>query len=354
MVIPMNKRKAIIIVLLVTILLLIIGASCFFIYNLSPVGTNENLITYELKAGTSKVQVAEDLKAKGLIRNAFVLKIYMFFNSDLNLQAGIYEFQESMEPINMLKKMDRGDVKNDRITVTLIEGRRLKEYVKNISDKLEITEADLLNQLSNKSYLQELIEKYWFLDESILNQEIYYPLEGYLFPDTYEFREKNTASEIIEKILNHTKEKLDPYKEQIELSNFTVHQILSMASIIELEAVNENDRNTVSQVIYKRLEIGESLGMDVTTYYAVKKEMGSGLTTTDLATVSPYNTHARNKSMAGKLPVGPICNPSLMSINAVFNPTDTDYLFFYADIKTGIVYFSRTYEEHLRIQKEIG
>ena len=94
--------------------------------------------------------------------------------------------------------------------------------------------------------------------------------------------------------------------------------------------------------------------MDVTTYYAVKKSMGAGLTLSDLKTNSPYNTSEMNSSMKGKLPVGPICNPSIMSINAVLNPSDTDYLYFYADIKTGIVYFTKTYEEHLAIQKEIG
>ena len=151
-----------------------------------------------------------------------------------------------------------------------------------------------------------------------------------------------------------TNEKLMPLKESIENSNYSVHEILSMAAIIELEAVSESDRQTVSQVIYKRLKEGMSLGMDVTTYYAVKKEMGTGLTKTDLTTISPYNTHASNTSMFGRLPVGPICNPSLMSINAVFNPTDTDYLYFYADIKTGMVYFTKTLEEHKKIIKEVG
>ena len=353
MVKKMNKKKTGIIV--ITLLILII-ASCigFYVYGLMPVNKSEEVITYQLKSGTSKLELADDLKENGLVRSSIALKIYLFLHQDLNLQAGVYELKGNMKPQEMLDKMDQGNVKNDTMTITLVEGKRANEYIKNISEKLEITEEELNTQMHDENYLTSLIEKYWFLDNEILNEELYVPLEGYLFPDTYEFKEKSTASEIIEKILNHTAQKLEPLKEQIENSDYTVHEILSMASIIELEAVTEEDRNTVSQVIHTRLSMGKGLGMDVTTYYAVKKEMGSDLTLTDLKTVSPYNTSELNSSMAGKLPVGAICNPSFISIQAVLNPTDTDYLYFYADIKTGMVYFTRTYEEHVAIQKEVG
>lgn len=94
-----------------------------------------------------------------------------------------------------------------------------------------------------------------------------------------------------------------------------------------------------------------SLGMDVTTYYATQKEMGDVLTYSDLVSGNPYNT--RNTNKIG-LPVGPICNPSLESIEAVFEPSDTDYLYFYADIKTGLVYFAKTSAEFNQIIKEVG
>lgn len=349
----MNKKK-IGIIIITMIILIVVGCVGFYFYGLMPVNKIEDVITYQLKSGTSKLQLADDLKSKGLVRSSLVLKIYLFLHQDLNLQAGTYELTDSMKPQDILEKMDNGNVKNDTISITLVEGKRANEYIKTISEKLEITEEELTNQMHDEQYLASLIEKYWFLENDILKEELYVPLEGYLFPDTYELKEKSTASEIIEKILNHTAQKLEPLKEQIENSDYNVHEILSMASIIELEAVTENDRNTVSQVIHKRLAMGKGLGMDVTTYYAVKKEMGSNLTLTDLKTVSPYNTSELNSSMAGKLPIGAICNPSLMSIQAVLNPTDTDYLYFYADIKTGMVYFTRTYEEHLQVQKEVG
>lgn len=348
----MNKR--IFLTILCILLVLFIGFGSFFFYGLSPKDKNSENVIFTLKSGTSKITLASDLESSGLIRSAFVLKAYLLLHNNMNLQAGTYELNSSMSPKEILKKMEKGEIKNNSVTVTLVEGRRLKEYLLIISDKLNIDHTELQTKLSDETYLKSLIEKYWFLDESILNKELYEPLEGYLFPDTYEFKENSTIIEVIEKILNHTEQKLNPLKEVIENSNYSVHEVLSAAAIIELEAVTENDRNTVSQVIQRRLEKKMGLGMDVTTYYAVKKEMGDSLTLTDLKTISPYNTSEMNATMAGKLPVGPICNPSLMSIKAVLNPTQTDYLYFYADIKTGKVYFSKTFEEHVNVQKEIG
>lgn len=348
----MNKR--ILITILSIILVLIIGLGSFFWYGMSPKSKEAEIKLFSYKSGTSKLELADSLEKEGLIRSGLVLKAYLFLNRNMTLQAGTYELKASMSPKEMIDKISKGDVKNDSISVTLIEGRRLKEYIETISQKLNIPENELTTKLSNKDYLNTLIQKYWFLDESILNEELYYPLEGYLFPDTYEFLEKNTIEEVIEKILNHTEQKLNTVKEAIEQSKKSVHELLSAAAIIELEAVTESDRNTVSQVINSRLAKNMGLGMDVTTYYAVKKVMGDNLTLTDLKTISPYNTSEMNASMAGKLPIGPICNPSLMSIKAVLNPTNTDYLYFYADVKTGKVYFSKTFEEHVQVQKEIG
>ncbi|MCI8394818.1 MAG: endolytic transglycosylase MltG [Bacilli bacterium] len=350
----MNKKKIILWVFLGVVLTSLLGTAAFYYYGMSPKDQNSELREFVLSKGTSKLSLVEKLEQEGFISNALVLKAYLFFHSELNLQAGTYELSSNMAPKDILKKMSQGEIKNDSTSVMLVPGRRLKEYVEQIASKIEITENELWNQMSDQTYLRELITKYWFLEDSILNTDIYYPLEGYFTPDTYTFYEHSTAKEVIEKILNQTENKLEPLKDQIQSSNFSVHEILSMASIIELEAVNENDRKTVSQVIQKRLSMKKGLGMDVTTYYAVKKDMKEGLTLSDLKTVSPYNTSEMNSSMAGKLPIGPICNISVMSIRAALEPTDTDYLFFYADVKTGKVYFSKTYEEHVAVQKEIG
>lgn len=351
--INMTKMQKRLLILCTIVFILSLSAGAFIYFGLQAKKDNKEVI-FTLNSGTSKLTVAEKLEEAGLIKSNLALKAYLFFHTDMNLQAGTYDLNSNMTPVEILEKIARGEVKNESVSVTLVEGRRLTEYVKNIAEKLKVTEEALLNKMSDKEYLQTLINKYWFIDETILQEELYYPLEGYIFPDTYQFLENSTTEEIIEKILNHMEQKLEPIKEKINASEYSTHEILSMAAIIELEAVSENDRNTVSQVIYKRLQKGQGLGMDVTTYYAVKKEMGAGLTLSDLKTQNPYNTSEMNATMKGKLPIGPICNPSFMSINAVLNPSDTDYLYFYADVKTGMVYFTKTYEEHLAIQKEIG
>ena len=121
-----------------------------------------------------------------------------------------------------------------------------------------------------------------------------------------------------------------------------------MASIIENETMYDEDREVVSQVIYKRLDLNISLGMDVTSYYGVQKPLNEEITKSDLNDRNPYNT--RPLDFIG-LPVGPICNPSEASIKAALNPSDTDYVFFYADIKTGKLCFALDNNEFEACQK---
>ena len=123
-----------------------------------------------------------------------------------------------------------------------------------------------------------------------------------------------------------------------------------MASIVEKEAVDTEDRKTVSQVIYKRLELNMNLGMDVTSYYGAKKDLKEALYAADLSDDNPYNT--RNENLIG-LPAGAICSPSLDSIEAVFNPSATDYIYFIADVNTGKIYFANSYEEFLQFKNEL-
>ena len=140
-------------------------------------------------------------------------------------------------------------------------------------------------------------------------------------------------------------------KEKIENSKYSIHEILSIASIIEMESSHVEDRKDVASVIYNRLKNGMAIQSDVTTYYAIKVDMGErDLYQKELDTYNPYNT--RGPNMEGKLPVGPISSVSKTSIEAAIEPNNTDYLFFVAD-KTGNVYFSKTASEHNEIIREL-
>ena len=332
--------------------LFLIAFTTYYFISLSPIDkNNKKEIVFVVESGASKVDIAKKLEDVDLIRNDKTAIIYMFFNNDLNLQAGTYSLNKSMSVSEILNKFKTGDIKVNTISLTLIEGKRLKNYVEIISQNYNYTEDEIIEVINSHEFLEEMINKYWFLTDEVLNDNIYYGLEGYILPDTYELLSSYSIKDIFIKLLDYTEIKLEPYKEQITKSNYSIHEILTMASIIELEANSESDRKTVSQVIYKRLASNMSLGMDVTTYYATQKEMGETLTYADLVAGNAYNT--RNTNMIG-LPVGPICNPSNVSINAVFNPSDTDYLYFYADIKTGLVYFAKTSSEFNQIIKEVG
>ena len=204
-----------------------------------------------------------------------------------------------------------------------------------------------MNKLSDKEFLEDLIEKYWFLTDDILNDKLYYALEGYLYPSTYQFSQDASIEDIIGKMLDAMGNVLGTYKEQIENNETSIHEVLTMASIVELEGANSNDRKGVAGVFYNRLHSGWSLGSDVTTYYAAKVEMSErDLYQYEIDEVNDYNT--RPAAMAGKLPIGPICSPSLNSIKSSLEPEEHDYYFFVAD-KNKKTYFTKTNTEHQEI-----
>ena len=185
---------------------------------------------------------------------------------------------------------------------------------------------------NNKKFIDKKIAEYWFLTDSIKNSKIYYPLEGYLFPDTYAFLNKDVScEEIVDTMLREMGKKLDLYKEQINNSEYNIHELITLASIVELEGASADDRAGVAGVFYNRLKDGWVLGSDVTTYYYLKiddfKQSLNGnknLYTCDNA----YNT--RCTSFVG-LPVGPISNPGISSIEATINYKKHNYYYFVAD-----------------------
>lgn len=345
----MSKKTKIIITIsaIAVVIAFIVG---LIIYSFSPITKKDEEVIFTIKVGTSKVDIIDDLKESNLIKSKLAAYSLVFIGNS-NLQAGTYKLNRNMSLGEIINKLESGDIYRKTFSITFIEGKRLAYYIGQIADKLEVESEEIIKIISNKEYLNKLIEKYWFLTDDILNEDLYYPLEGYLYPSTYEFYSDSTVEAVIEKILDTTAIKLEPYKEKLEKSGMSVHDVLAMASIIELEAVSKSDRQKVSQVIYSRLDKNWSLGMDVTTYYGVQKEMGETLYKSELNDNNPYNTRLTSKK---GLPVGPICNPSIESIDAVFSPSNTDYMYFYADIKTGIVYFAKTTEEFTNLIKEIG
>lgn len=336
------------------LIVIFLGTAIYVFTSLKPADPMADPIVFKIESGTNKIEIVNHLKKSGLIRSKFATLVYVFMHPGLNLQAGNYEISASQSTDAIIEKIADGDIINvvQTVQITFVEGKTFEDYAKLLAKNFDIPEEDLKNKIKDKEYLKELINDYWFLDESILNDELYYSLEGYLAPDTYEFYKTADANQVIRKLLDQTGDRLEPYKDSIKASGYTVHEILALASIAEKEGNTYEDRTKISQVLFKRLELGKGLGCDVTTYYAVHKSLKEPLYYTDLETKSPYNTSERNKDMAGKIPVGPICNPGESSIKAILNPANTDFLYFVADVETGKIYFAKDYNEFLEYKNE--
>ena len=319
----------------------------------NPVNTdNPKETIIEIKKGTKTEDIVKELKQNELIKNELATKIYIKLNGIKGLQAGKYNLSQKMSLNEILSTISSGKIFDETINITFNEGKNMRWIAKEIASKTNNTEEDVFNLLKDEDYIDGLIEKYWFLSEKIKDSNIYYPLEGYLFPDTYKFKNKDvTVKEIFETLLNNMDKALTDVKEQGKATGKSVHEILTIASIIELEGNDEEARKGISSVIYNRLKKNMSLGSDVTTYYAMQVDMGErNLLSSELKTDNPYNT--RGPNMNGKLPIGPIASPSKISIQAAVSPSDTSYLYFVSDTN-GKIYFTSTYEEHQKMIKDL-
>lgn len=344
----MKKLRNIAMILFFSIAILLTVFCCLYNYNLTPVDKNDDTkIEIIITSGTSVKQIGKLLEEKDLIKNSNFFYMYCKIYKVNDMKATTYQLSRSMSLEEIIEVLREGNGYNpDEITITFQEGINMRKVAKIIAENTNNTEDDVFTLLKDEKYLDSLIDEYWFLTDEIKNKKIYYSLEGYLFPETYNFKNKDvTVKEIFKKMLDQTNSILTPYKSVINGSKYTLHELLTLASIVELEGVNTNDRNGIASVFYNRLENNWSLGSDVTTYYGAKVEMNErDLYTSEINAINDYNT--RPAAMAGKLPVSPVSNVSEASIKAVLYPVDSDYFYFVAD-KYGTVYFTKTYKEHL-------
>lgn len=342
-------KKKLMIILIISILLIVFLITGSFIWYKNSISGDKNRneqIIIEVGEGSSVNTVGTLLEKEGVISNAFAFKIYTKSNNKNKLIAGKYCFSPSMSFDEITRILEEGEIyKGDEIRFTYVEGKNIRWLASKIDELTNNTEEAVYTLLADEEYLDKIIEKYWFISEEIKDENIYYALEGYLFPDTYIFENKDVPVEdIFSKMLNKMDNVLEEYKEEIQNSNITVHQFLTIASMVELEGVHDEDRAGIASVFYNRLHRGMSLGSDVTTYYAWKIDMGDrDLTYQELNTYNPYNT--RGPNMEGKIPIGPIASVSKASIEAALRPEETENLFFVAD-KNGKVYFTKTNAEH--------
>ena len=222
------------------------------------------------------------------------------------------------------------------------EGITMRDIATVISNNTNNSYDSVIEKSNDIEYIDSLIKKYWFITDDIKNDSIYYKLEGYLFAETYRFDNKDvTVEEIFNKMLDHTNKVLEPFKKDIEKNSLNIHQILTLASMIEEEATGDlEQRKNIASVFVNRINRGMALGSDVTTRYALKIDNPKqALSAAQYQTKSPYNTRLQDGSMNGKLPVGPIATFSKVSLEASIYPNKTNYIYFIANIKTLETFF---------------
>ena len=345
----MNKKRIFIILGIVLSLLIILIGSYFLM--LKPVTTKDETITFTVNKGDSKQVVINNLKDANLIKNKFATLVYIVLSGKKNLQAGTYELGRNLSTQEIITALENGDiiaVKKPTVKVLFKEGLTVKNYMEILSENTDLEYDSIIKEINDKDFLKSLINDYWFLTDDILDEKIYYPLEGYLFPETYDFYKDTTLSQAVRRMLNITEKKLNDIKDEINNSEYNIHEIMTIASIVEKEVKTYEERTMAVQVINKRLQNNASLGMDTTSLYGVGKEVGvDAITTSDLNNSNPYNT--RLVTFIG-LPIGPICNPGLTSIKAVLNPADTDYYYFLAD-SNGVTHFAKNDKEWAELKR---
>ncbi len=330
----------------------LIGAFGYYQLENRPVDKNSKAnVEITIPEGMTTTRIARLLKEKNLIRSEFFFKVIIKFNKS-SLKAADYLLSKHMSTTEIIEALGKHSNYNpNEINLTFKEGERITTYADIVGKETDNTAQDFLATSKDKTYLLELINKYWFLTDEILNENIYYPLEGYLAPNTYRFKDKKvTSKEIIEKMLDQTETELDSYKKEIEENeDYTFHQLLTLASIAQLEGTDEQSMKMIVGIFMNRLDAHMNLGSDVTTYYGLQVPMDRDLSAAEFNTPNAYNTRVLSMT---DLPAGPICNPEAVALRAALEPKASDYFFFVAD-KKGKVYYTKTTEEHLKKVQEI-
>lgn len=269
-----NNKTILIVVISIIAAMLIIGLIFLGIYNngLSPVskkGEGKDIKLLVEKGDTVK-GIAKLLKEKGAIKDENIFNLYTKITRKSSFKQGRYKFNTENDVKTIVEKLVKGDVNKEEIKLQLLEGKTMTDLAEVVEKVTVNTKEQFLNKMKDKEYIKKLSEKYWFIDyDTVINKDIYYPLEGYLFPDTYIFDNKEVGIEtIIDTMLKHTEKKLADYKNITDKKKLTIHEVLTLASIIELEAGTSKtkseektltDREIVAKIFMNRINKKMSL-----------------------------------------------------------------------------------------------
>jgi UPF0755 protein len=340
-----NKKYSSFLLCLIIIIALAFFGLYYYNKQLEPVTQDSEMVIFVVKDNASLNSILAEFESEDIINSEFFAKIYTH-NKIYSIKAGTYQIDKSNSLDEILMTISTSsNAIIDTTRITFIEGDWLKDIVKKISADTILTEEEINIYLSDKEVLNGLIENYDVLTDEILATDIRYPLEGYLFPNTYDFYRDTTVQAAIEKMLNETEKVYQDNKQAFDSSDLSIHELMSLASIVQYEASSASDMKLIAGVFYNRLEKPMPLQSSVTVCYALDVDENDDWK--DCETNPDFESKYNTYKYPGLTP-GPILNPGLEAIKAVLYPTDSDYYFFMADVYgDGTVYYAKTYQEHL-------
>ena len=306
-------------------------AAVVYVYFFAPASFERQAKIVTIQPGTPFSEIARILETDGIIRGRRSFYLLARLQEAIpKVKAGEYDVHTSMKPSEVLSKLVRGDV--IQYSITIPEGFNLFQ----IGEVLEKAEVSSEKTFLDKARDPLLIAALGLEGES---------LEGYLFPDTYNFPKRFGEEPVIRQMVSRFLAVYAPLEKRAQEMGLSRKEVVILASMIEKEAMDDQERRLISAVFHNRLQRGMALQSDPTAVYGMEREKDRGdrrITRQDLLKKTPYNTY----QMVG-LPQGPIANPGLKSLQAVLDPADVNYLYFVSK-NDRTHYFSSTLEEHNR------
>ena len=346
------------------IFLALISAGGYFGYqyvqsSLQPVDADsKQYVTVQIPEGSNVQEIGKTLEDAGLIKHGLVFSLYAKYKNYADLKSGYYNLQKSMSTEDIIHELQKGGTAEAQepvlATLTIPEGYTIDQMAQAVGQlqgdfKEPLTADAFLAKVQDDSFISQEVAKYPSLLESLPTKEsgVRYRLEGFLFPATYSIKDSTTIESLIDEMLAAMDKTLAPHYSTIKSKNLTVNELLTIASLVEKEGANTDDRKLIAGVFYNRLNLGMPLQSNIAILYAQGK-LGQKISLADDAGIdtsinSPYNVYTN----LGLMP-GPVDSPSLDAIESSINQTKSENLYFVADVTDGKVYYASNKEEHDR------
>lgn len=326
----------VVVILTVSLVLAVGGISIGMEYY--GIGKTDEDIRFNIPAGSTNSEIADILVNEGVIKNKKLFMLALKIEKPAAIYPGDITLQPSSGYSEIIENLSQMRESYKTVSITFTEGESLLE----IANKLEKNEV-----CSAEDFLFEFNKNqgYDFENDIDDNGDMFYRMEGYFCPDTYEFYVEDSASNVTKKLREQFEKKYETVKSKIKNSGMSLNEVMTLASIVQLEAASEGEMPKVASVFLNRLDDPDTYPMlqsDTTTNYindVIKVEADN------TASIEHY-TECYDTYKCKGLPAGPICNPGMAAINAVLDPKKTDYYYFCNNLKTGETFYAKTLDEH--------